>query len=111
MRHFTLLTSILLACLPVGLTLADEQTDPFSFSGNVGVVSDYRFRGLSQTRENPSVQGGFIASHVSGLKASIWASNFDTNTVDAGMLEVDFNVAYVTKINDPLSAEFGATYY
>ncbi|MEG1767939.1 MAG: TorF family putative porin, partial [Comamonas sp.] len=42
------------------------------FSGNVALTSDYVWRGSSQTRENPALQGGFKYAHDSGFYASIW---------------------------------------
>jgi len=44
------------------------------FSGNLGLASDYLFRGLDQTN-GPAVQGGLDYIHHSGLYAGGWASN------------------------------------
>ncbi len=41
---------------------------------NIGAVSDYRFRGISQTRLKPAVQGGIDFS-ASGFYLGAWASN------------------------------------
>lgn len=46
-----------------------------SVSANVAVVSDYAFRGVSQTDSQMALQGGFDYSHSSGLYAGFWASN------------------------------------
>jgi uncharacterized protein (TIGR02001 family) len=43
-------------------------------SGNVGVVTDYLFRGITQTG-GPAIQGGIDYAHSSGLYAGTWASN------------------------------------
>jgi uncharacterized protein (TIGR02001 family) len=40
---------------------------PHTFTGNVGIVSDYLFRGISQTRGKPALQGGFDYAHSSGF--------------------------------------------
>ncbi len=40
---------------------------PHTFTGNVGLFSDYRFRGISQTYKQPAIQGGFDYSHSSGI--------------------------------------------
>lgn len=50
-------------------------TSPHTFSGNVGLVSDYVFRGLTQTNGKPAIQGGLDYSHASGIYAGTWASN------------------------------------
>lgn len=41
---------------------------------NVGVVSDYRYRGISQTRVKPAVQGGIDYS-AGGFYVGAWASS------------------------------------
>lgn len=45
------------------------------FTANVGLVSDYAYRGYSQTDERPALQGGFDYAHDSGLYAGVWGSN------------------------------------
>ena len=57
----------------------------FSVSGNVGIYSDYIFRGYTQTENKPALQGGFDVSHSSGLYAGVWASNVDW-TVQGGSM-------------------------
>lgn len=49
-------------------------------SANVGVVSDYVFRGFNQasSKGRPAVQGGFDYEHDSGLFAGVWGSTLDT---------------------------------
>ena len=46
----------------------------YSFSYNVGAVTDYRYRGISQTRLKPALQGGIDFSHKSGFYLGTWAS-------------------------------------
>ncbi len=53
--------------------MADDS--PNSFSGNVSLVSDYIFRGISQTNNKPAIQGGFDYSHSSGFYAGVWGSS------------------------------------
>lgn len=53
---------------------------PHTFTGNVGLVSQYIFRGLSQTNGNPAIQGGADYSHASGLYAGTWLSNISWYT-------------------------------
>ena len=47
----------------------------FTFTSNVGLFSQYVFRGISQTNEKPAIQGGFDLGHKSGLYVGTWASN------------------------------------
>jgi uncharacterized protein (TIGR02001 family) len=59
-----------------GAVAADKAPEPdFSISGNFGLFSDYRFRGMSQTNKAMAAQGGFDLAHKSGLYAGTWTSN------------------------------------
>jgi uncharacterized protein (TIGR02001 family) len=53
----------------------EEPKSPHTFTGNVGLFSQYIFRGLTQTNAKPAIQGGFDYSHESGFYAGVWASN------------------------------------
>ncbi|MCA3239403.1 MAG: TorF family putative porin [Curvibacter sp.] len=44
---------------------------------NVGVVSDYRYRGISQTKNGPALQGGVDFAHASGFYVGAWASTIE----------------------------------
>lgn len=46
-----------------------------TLTGNVGLFSQYIYRGLTQTNEKPAVQGGFDYAHSSGFYAGAWGSN------------------------------------
>ena len=46
-----------------------------TITGNVGLYSQYIFRGLTQTDRDPALQGGFDYAHSSGFYAGTWASN------------------------------------
>ena len=41
---------------------------------NAGVVTDYRYRGITQSRNEAAVQGGVDYAHKSGFYAGAWAS-------------------------------------
>ncbi len=71
----TLMAGIVAAALSSGLAQAQEPASPHTISANVGLFSEYVFRGLTQTNGDPAVQGGFDYSHSSGLYAGTWASN------------------------------------
>jgi uncharacterized protein (TIGR02001 family) len=42
-----------------GAGAAPAATPEHTLTGNVGLFSDYRFRGISQTFKQPAIQGGF----------------------------------------------------
>ncbi|CAN5770371.1 hypothetical protein BH11PSE6_BH11PSE6_09190 [soil metagenome] len=48
---------------------------PITVSGSVGLVTDYRFRGVSQSDKEMAVQGGITVAHESGFYAGVWGSN------------------------------------
>src|SRR5436190_4884162 len=49
------------------------ETRRCTFSANVGITTDYVFRGYSQTDQNATVQGGFDAT-CGMFYAGVWAS-------------------------------------
>jgi len=54
---------------------ADAPASPHTISYNVGVTTDYIFRGISQTQHKPALSGGIDYSHSSGGYAGAWLSN------------------------------------
>jgi uncharacterized protein (TIGR02001 family) len=90
---------------------AAEPTSPFSF--NVGVVSDYRFRGISQTRLRPALQGGVDFAHPSGAYVGLWASTIKW-IKDAGGkadVEIDLYGGYKGKITEDFAYDLGLLRY
>lgn len=53
------------------------EDSPHTLTGNLGLTTDYVFRGVSQTQGEPAIQGGFDYSHASGLYVGTWASNVE----------------------------------
>jgi uncharacterized protein (TIGR02001 family) len=50
---------------------------PWTFSANIGAVSNYMWRGVTQTGDQAAVQGGIDVAHESGFYAGTWLSNVD----------------------------------
>ena len=67
-----------LACLSALSLSAQAQTAPAepesTLAYNVGVVSEYRYRGISQSRFQPALQGGVDYADKSGFYVGAWAS-------------------------------------
>ncbi|MEO5844703.1 MAG: TorF family putative porin [Caldimonas sp.] len=108
---------ILLPLLTAAALTAQAQTaaapvanSDWTFTGNAGVFSDYRFRGISQTNKKPSFQGGFDIGHASGLYAGNWNSNVDSSFFNGANLEMDFYGGYKLPVG-PLALDFGVLYY
>ena len=86
---------------------ASEHT----FTGNLGLVSDYRFRGISQTFKEPAIQGGVDYSHASGLYAGNWDSNVNSGAgYPGGSIEMDFYGGW-KKTWDDWGLDLGGIYY
>lgn len=88
----------------------EEATGPFDISGEVGLLSDYRFRGISLTGKDPEVTASLTVSHESGFYATAWASNIDLSSGTADNLEMDWIVGF-TKDAGPVTLDVGAAYY
>jgi uncharacterized protein (TIGR02001 family) len=89
---------------------AAEAASDFSFSGNVGMYSDYIFRGYTQTKHQPALQGGFDMEHSSGLYLGTWASNVKWTTeggyMDDNDLEIDVYGGWAGDLG-PVSVDVG----
>jgi len=99
--------------------LLSPDAIPGTFSANVGFVSEYFYRGISQTDDKPALQGGFDygvefdeTSSLSGY-LGIWASNVDFNDGgDGANLEVDIYDGLKGKLFDTqLNWDAGFIYY
>lgn len=53
---------------------AEEAAPASPLSFNVGVVTDYVFRGISQSQHKPALQAGIDYAHSSGLYVGAWGS-------------------------------------
>jgi uncharacterized protein (TIGR02001 family) len=85
---------------------------PHTFTGNLTVATDYRFRGISQTFKQPTVQGGFDYSHSSGFYLGNWNSNVTTSLFNNGAgIEMDFYGGYKWELVKDLTADVGFLYY
>jgi uncharacterized protein (TIGR02001 family) len=71
----TVLAGLTAAALGSGLAQAAEPASPHTITGNVGIFSQYIFRGLTQTDTSPALQGGLDYAHSGGFYAGTWGSN------------------------------------
>lgn len=79
------LFSAMTAILGVGAVVSPAFAEG-TFSYNIGATTDYVFRGISQTNEDPAVQGGLDYTDGS-LYVGTWASNVDFS--DSTKAEID----------------------
>jgi uncharacterized protein (TIGR02001 family) len=83
-------------------------------SFNAAVVSDYRYRGISQTRLKPALQGGFdYVNNPTGLYAGVWLSSIKW-TKDAGGdgdVEMDIYAGKRGQISEAVAYDVGVLTY
>ncbi|HEX6318208.1 MAG TPA: TorF family putative porin [Burkholderiales bacterium] len=79
-------------------------------AGNVSLVSDYRFRGITQTFEEPALQGGFDYAHSSGFYVGNWNSSIADTFFAGSPLEMDFYAGYKPTFGD-VTLDLGVLYY
>jgi uncharacterized protein (TIGR02001 family) len=105
----TLLAGSSFAAMPA---LADETDPPseITITGNVAMVSDYRFRGLSLSGGDPAIQGGINVNHKSGLYVGVWGSNLEEG-LGYGNLETDIFVGWTGALGSGVTADVGVLYY
>ncbi len=88
-------SAVALAMLAGGQAMAGELT------GNVGVVSDYVFRGETQNDDFAAIQGGIDYSHDSGFHVGTWISSLNGGTQVAGGAgyEMDLYAGYSFEVS------------
>src|SRR6476661_782911 len=100
------------AALAVPTLVAAQTPAPTpAVTGNISLVSDYRFRGIDQTFGKPAIQGGFDYSHASGVYLGNWNSNVNQGAgYPGGNIEMDFYGGYKKAFGD-LGLDVGFIYY
>jgi uncharacterized protein (TIGR02001 family) len=79
-------------------------------SANVGVFSDYRFRGATQTDKKAALQGGFDYATAGGFYIGNWNSSISWIGGNSSGLESDFYVGYTTEVGG-VGVDVGNLYY
>ncbi len=109
------LSALMLASAATPAFADDAPAAPpaaFTINGTATVVSDYRFRGVSQTDKNVAIQGSITITHESGLYVSVWGSSVDSYVTQslAGHQEVDIIAGY-SKTFSGTKIDGGVLYY
>jgi uncharacterized protein (TIGR02001 family) len=106
----------------VALTLAGTSSvqaqSSWTVSGNLALTSDYLFRGLSQTGQDPALQGGIEAGHTTGVYVGAWGSNVswlsDLSSTGASVsnsLEFDAYAGWRGNLSDSVKFDGGIYTY
>jgi uncharacterized protein (TIGR02001 family) len=107
--------------LVVGLVPAIAQAQAakapepdYTLTGNISLVSDYRYRGISQTRLKPALQGTIDFAHKSGFYLGAFGTNIkwikDTPPGNANV-EIDLYGGYKGSITGDLGYDVGLLQY
>ena len=119
-RDFVMLTSIRgLSAATIALSAAllsapafaqEEETSDVSVSGNVALVTDYRFRGVSLSDEEFAIQGGIDLALPAGFYVGTWASSIDEG-LGYGSTELDVYGGWSSEITSGLTLDVGFLAY
>jgi uncharacterized protein (TIGR02001 family) len=108
LKATVLLSTVLLS----GAAFAQQKapTPDWTVSGNATLMSDYRFRGFTQTGFGPALQGGIDIAHKDGFYVGNWNSNVANTLFNGATLEMDLYGGYKGTAG-PLGFDVGAIYY
>ncbi|MFT7722773.1 MAG: TorF family putative porin [Roseateles sp.] len=113
MKSFPSLLALALSAAALPALAADEPAPADSLSFNVGAVSEYRYRGIGQTRLKPALQGGIDYAASNGFYVGTWASTvkwIKDGGGDAGV-EVDVYGGYKAEVAPGLTLDVGLLQY
>ena len=96
-RFLTIVSTALLFLVIGNNTIADdhaeESTSPHVWSANMMMASEYVFRGITQSNEDPAIQVGIDYAHEpSGFYIGTWASSVEFNTGNADGTQIETNL-------------------
>ncbi|HAV5025343.1 TPA: hypothetical protein JIY97_00550 [Acinetobacter baumannii] len=77
---------------------SQDKLSEINVTGNITLATDYRFWGISQTNNNPSVQGTLTFDHKSGFYLTLWGSNVDL--LPGNSIEADYFLGYKWILNN-----------
>ena len=113
-KKFELTKYLMLMTLVLSAPMVSAEDSPHEFSANVALTTDYRFRGITQTSEDPAISGGFGYSYTPyGFYAGVWSSNLDFNVPDPDPAdaEIDFFGGFAGEFSMGVGWDIGGIYY
>ena len=112
MRKFVVPLALAASASAAGIASAQQTAPaPSPLTGNMTLVSEYRFRGIDQTFGKPAIQGGFDYTHASGVYLGNWNSNVSSGAgYPHGNIEMDFYGGYKRAFGD-FGVDVGFIYY
>lgn len=109
LKKSLLALAVVASALPA--TSFAEEASPLSF--NLGAVTDYRYRGISQTRFEPALQFGADLSLPAGFYIGTWGSTIKWIRDSGGdsTVEVDVYAGWKSEVTKGLTLDFGVLQY
>ncbi len=80
-------------------------------SGTADIVSNYVWRGVSQTDNAPAVQTGATYSFDSGFYAGLWGSSVNFKNDSGATTELDYVVGFKHKLTEDFNVSVFGTHY
>ena len=105
MKIVSLTAAAVVSFLGLGSVVQAQDAPPVT--ANVAMVSDYMFRGLTQTWGHPAIQGGADYTNPNGFAAGTWASSVSDKSYPGGSMELDLYASFGRPINDDWSWRAG----
>ncbi len=87
-----------------------DAPSAITVTGGVTLANDYRFRGVSLTDRDATIQGTITVNHESGFYVGTWASNL-ADTPTYGNIEIDLYGGWTREVAPGTSVDVGALYY
>jgi uncharacterized protein (TIGR02001 family) len=97
--------------LPLILLSATSAHARDGFGGSVAVTTDYLYRGLSQTRGEPALQGAVQWTSSAGWNVGLWASTVEFAPDLGPRFEVDLHAARSWALGSDWSVQVGWVHY
>ena len=107
-------TMLVLANLAMPLVHAEDAKPDNEISYNAAITTDYRYRGLSQSRLDPALQGGAdFVNNPTGLYVGTWLSTikWTKDLGGDGNIEWDIYGGKKGQITPDISYDVGGLYY
>lgn len=103
----------ILVALAIGGTaspaLAQINVGEFSITGRATAITDYRYRGITQSDGDPALQATATVSHDSGLYAGFWTSTL-TDISPSGELDLEYYAGFAREIASGTDVDVGLLY-
>ena len=104
------LRQLLTRAAVAGLLACPDPAEAVDLSGDVGLVSDYRFRGMTLSNGQPAAQASLSLESESGPYVGAWASTI-REPGSKTSAEIDLYAGYEVEFSEAVGLDFVATYY